>query len=60
MTDRQLKTELDMAVERLRSALAQRKHTTSWQEVPIATKGQTLLAVGRDRPLRQEVRYEQV
>ena len=52
------KTELDMAVERLRSALAQRKHATLWQEVPITTKGQTLLVVGRNRPLRQEVRYE--
>jgi hypothetical protein len=58
MTDRQLKAELDMAVERLRLALAKQKHATLWHEVPITTKGQTLLVVGRDRPLRQEVRYE--
>jgi len=52
------KTQLDVAVERLRLALAKQKNATSWQTVPIATKGQTLLVVGRDRPLRQEVRYE--
>ncbi|NMC34053.1 MAG: hypothetical protein GYA36_16560 [Veillonellaceae bacterium] len=50
-------------IERLEQALARFKKALDATKgrldvVKVAPKGQTLYVVGRDRPLRQEVRYE--
>jgi hypothetical protein len=55
MTNRLASMELDMAIERLRAALAVDKTVDRQQNVPITKKGRTLFVVGRDRPLYKGV-----
>jgi hypothetical protein len=54
------KTQLDVAVERLKTVMAKCQTENAWETALTMKKGQTLLIIGRERPLKREVRYEQI